>query len=95
MNAGQSHDLANNISVNGAATVANAMERNNSWSAGFSATEADFQSVDLSLARADRNPDGSLPDSPLFRLTAGSALNTAGVDVGLPFEGAAPNLGAF
>ena len=42
-----------------------------------------------------RQPDGSLPVLPFLRLREGSALLDAGVDVGLPFVGKAPDLGAF
>jgi hypothetical protein len=42
-----------------------------------------------------RQPDGSLPVLPLFHLAAGSQLIDRGVDVGAPFVGKAPDLGAF
>jgi hypothetical protein len=92
---GQMHVLKNNVSLDGAATIENATQSHNSWLSGFSVSSGDFESLDVSTATAPRNPDGSLPDSSLFRLKASSALNGAGVDVGLPFQGAAPNLGAF
>jgi hypothetical protein len=44
---------------------------------------------------APRLPDGSLPPLPHFHLVAGSDLIDKGVDVGLPYTGAAPDLGAF
>ena len=47
------------------------------------------------LALAPRLPDGSLPTLDFMRLVAGSHLINAGVDVGLPFIGSAPDLGAF
>lgn len=56
---------------------------------------ADFQSVDASQMTLPRKADGSLPDITFMHLTAGSDLINAGVDVGLPFMGAAPELGAF
>jgi hypothetical protein len=42
-----------------------------------------------------RQADGSLPVLPFLRLAAGSPLIDKGIDVGLPFSGAAPDLGAF
>jgi len=42
-----------------------------------------------------RQADGSLPVLPFLRLAAGSPLIDKGKDVGLPFVGAAPDLGAF
>jgi hypothetical protein len=42
-----------------------------------------------------RQADGSLPVLPFLRLAAGSKLIDKGKDVGLPFLGAAPDLGAF
>lgn len=42
-----------------------------------------------------READGSLPRLPFMRLAANSKLIDAGVDVGLPYVGTAPDLGAF
>ena len=60
--------------------------------------ENDFVTVDslelVALFTAPRKPDGSLPPFPL-KLAAGSDLIDAGIDVGLPFNGAAPDIGAF
>jgi hypothetical protein len=42
-----------------------------------------------------RQADGSLPVLPLLHLAAGSQLVDKGVEVGQPFVGSAPDLGAF
>lgn len=42
-----------------------------------------------------RQPDGTLPSLPFLRLAEGSPLVDKGVDIGLPFAGKAPDLGAF
>jgi hypothetical protein len=42
-----------------------------------------------------RNPDGSLPVTAFLRLVATSKLIDKGTNVGLPFSGAAPELGCF
>lgn len=68
---------------------------NNGWQNGLSTTSADFVSIDLNLLSASRNADGSLPDVDFLKLVPSSDLIDQGVDVGLPFNGAAPDLGAF
>jgi MYXO-CTERM domain-containing protein len=42
-----------------------------------------------------RQADGSLPDLPFLHLAANSPLIDKGIDVGLPYTGKAPDLGAF
>lgn len=42
-----------------------------------------------------RNADGSLPDVDFLKLKANSQMIDKGEDVGLPFVGSAPDLGAF
>ena len=42
-----------------------------------------------------RNADGSLPVMPFLRLAATSGLIDKGTNVGLPYAGAAPDLGCF
>lgn len=95
VDAGQKHVLKNCISLGGLVTISNSTEANNSWSSGFSVSSADFQSLDLSLAPAARNADGSIPETALFRLKSTSKLIDAGVNVGLVYNGTAPDLGAF
>jgi uncharacterized repeat protein (TIGR02059 family) len=56
-------------------------------------TNADFVSLDSSQVRLPRKADGSLPDITLLKLAAGSDLIDAGIDVGLPFYGSAPDIG--
>jgi hypothetical protein len=66
----------------------------NSWN-GFIVTDADFQSLDASEAKAARKADGSLPDMTFLHLKSTSGLINKGVNVGLPYSGSAPDLGAF
>lgn len=68
---------------------------NNGWQNGLSTTAADFISLDINLLDAPRNADGSLPTVDFMRLVNSSDLIDQGVDVGLPFNGTAPDLGAF
>ncbi len=69
----------------------------NTWN-GIGVWTADFESLDkdvlFAAGTAPRHADGSLPGIGL-RLAAGSHLIDAGTDVGLPYLGAAPDLGAF
>jgi hypothetical protein len=58
-------------------------------------SEFDFESVDETLLMAPRQPDGSLPMNGFLRPKKGSALVDKGVNVGYPFCGVAPDLGAF
>ncbi|HVM59826.1 MAG TPA: PKD domain-containing protein [Verrucomicrobiae bacterium] len=67
----------------------------NSWQNGLTVSSNDFASLDVSLAFAARNSDYSLPTNNFARLAAGSHLIDAGVDVGLPYNGSAPDLGAY
>jgi hypothetical protein len=52
-------------------------------------------SIDDSFATAARRDDGSLPDIPFMRPVTGGRLVDKGVNIGLPFSGSAPDLGAF
>jgi hypothetical protein len=73
-----------------------AVQKTNSWLAPFSTvTESDFISVDTTGVRAPRKADGSLPDVALLHPTLSSQLVNAGTDVGMPYNGNAPDLGAF
>lgn len=91
------HIVKNNISLlNGRAddVLVGSDESHNSWN-GLAATENDFVSVDDSVAVGARQADGSLPATDFLHLKSSSALIDKGVDVGLPFLGAAPDLGAY
>jgi hypothetical protein len=89
--------LRNNVAYGGTlvTNVSGADDVNNSWNLLVNVTSADFQSVSTEGWDAPRLPDGSLPALPHFRLVSGSDLIDKGVNLGLPFTGAAPDLGAF
>jgi hypothetical protein len=70
-------------------------QQTNSWLGSFSVSSADFVSVDTTGVRGPRKPDGSLPDVRFLHPAAGSPLIDAGTNIGLPFNGVAPDLGAF
>jgi len=67
---------------------------NNSWNKG-PVSGSDFQSLDTTGVSGVRKANGDLPDLPFLRLAQNSGLIDAGVNVGLPFSGAAPDIGAF
>jgi hypothetical protein len=71
------------------------LQATNSWSAPFLVTDGDFLSTDTLGVRGSRAADGSLPDLPFMHLAQGSDLIDGGTDIGLPFFGSAPDLGAF
>ncbi len=75
---------------------------NNSWDGGASITSADFKNLPAgkdaarAILSAPRKADGSLPDiGNYFQLNEGSDAIDAGLNTGLPFNGKAPDLGAF
>jgi MYXO-CTERM domain-containing protein len=80
----------------------------NSWDLNLTPAAKDFLSITdssvggtgqaietTSLALGPRQADGSLPNVDFMKLAAGSAMIDKGTDVGLPFVGAAPDLGAY
>jgi len=70
------------------------IESNNSWNIpGITINNEDFISLDTAGLLGPRQEDGSLPDLDFMHPARGSDLIDAGVDVGLPFSGNAPDLG--
>jgi hypothetical protein len=93
-----SHKLRNNVSAGTGKAIVNfngGSDEINSWTLQVQVTSADFVSMDKQLARAPRLADGSLPSGTLVRLAENSDLIDRGQDVGLPFSGKAPDLGAY
>ncbi|MBR2308811.1 MAG: hypothetical protein IKA48_16735, partial [Fibrobacter sp.] len=81
---------------------------NNTWNLKLDLTEDDFVSLDdpsMTVTGEDlstiagilgpRNADGSLPDVGFLKLKKGSRAIDKGEDLGFPFVGEAPDLGAF
>jgi hypothetical protein len=96
LDSGEEHTFRNNISLSGGGSdvFQDSSSANNSWNS-IDVDASDFVSLELELAKTPRNPDGSLPYTGLFELVGGSNLIDAGTDVGLPYEGSAPDLGPF
>lgn len=68
---------------------------NNNWDLDIEVTADDFISMDYTEIMAPRKADGSLPDVNFLKLKSTSKLINLGIEVGLPYIGVAPDLGAF
>jgi len=68
---------------------------NGSVNANYHVTSADFVSLDNTGADGPRQNDGSLPNLKFLKLAKGSDLIDRGTNVGLSFNGPAPDVGAF
>ncbi|MDQ7817403.1 MAG: right-handed parallel beta-helix repeat-containing protein [Melioribacteraceae bacterium] len=96
VNEGQIVTIKNSISFLGAVDLGSfVVQEKNGWRPPFSVSAQDFVSIDPASATAPRKDDGSLPDITFMHLAPGSQFIDAGVDVGLPYLGLAPDLGAF
>jgi len=96
------HILHNNLSYSPvSAHVSNmgtSTETHNSFSAGMNLSlgAGDFESaLETVLMAGKRQADGGLPLIGFMRPKAGADQVDKGMDVGLPFSGTAPDLGAF
>jgi uncharacterized repeat protein (TIGR02059 family) len=86
----------NNISYkNTYSGLSNFININNTWNGKVTVTDADFLSLDYSDADSPRQADGSLPNLSFLHLAPGSDLINAGMDIGQPYGGSAPDMGAF
>jgi len=90
-------NLRNNLAYNGTLTsnMTGTTTANNSWNLNITLSNAQFQSVSTTGWDAPRQTDGTLPALPYLHLASNSTLIDKGVNVGLPFNGTAPDLGAF
>jgi len=90
----------NNISLDGErkdAVDREAISQSNNWdpALGVQLTDSDFLSLDDSQMSAPRNPDGSIPQNDFLKLAPGSTAIDKGLDLGIHFVGAGPDLGTF
>jgi hypothetical protein len=93
-----SHKLRNNLAVEPGRAITNfngGTDTNNSWTLPVTVAAADFLGMDRTQALLPRQADGSLPNIAFMHPAPDSDLIDRGEDVGLPFGGKAPDLGAF
>ncbi len=62
---------------------------------GISVSQGDFISLDDAGMLGPRKADGGLPVPNFLKPSQGGKLVDAGVDVGISFEGSAPDIGPF
>ena len=67
----------------------------NSWQLSTQLSDTDFLSVDWTQVVRPRKDDGSLPDIDFLFPSTQSRLIDAGIDIGFPYWGEAPDIGAF
>jgi hypothetical protein len=102
---GRGHVMRNNLGFDGKNELANLAEgpkettgndlAGNYFDLNLKVTEADFVSLDEAELIRPRQPDGDLPKVNFMRLADGSKLIDRGVDIGVKYNGAKPDLGAF
>jgi len=102
------HLLRNNVSLKTAGGSGDVIygpvdDAFNTWN-GIPVNAADFLSLDDTIARGPRNPDGGLPVSDFLKLASDSNLINAGTPISfvfngvtynIPYTGSAPDLGAY
>ena len=87
--------LRNNVSYLASVNIYDEVDDEyNSWN-GFTLVDDDFAGLDPTGIDGPRESDGSLPRLSFMRPFTGSTLIDAGLYVGLDYEQAAPDLGAF
>lgn len=97
---GFGHRMKNNLGFKGRAEVSNLDAAacdvsGNYFNLPVKVEEKDFAGLDTAELIKPRQADGGLPEMAFLHLAPGSELIDKGVDVGLPFAGKAPDLGAF
>jgi len=99
-NSGSTNEFDNNVAFSAGTSLgfefsAGSVLKNNSWQLTVTANAADFSGITEELAAAPRQTDGSLPNNGFARLVDGSDLIDKGLNIGIPYTGSAPDLGAY
>jgi len=94
-----SHVVRNNaaigtVSIGGTASFP-AIQMSNTWQVLTSVNTNDFLGTDYTWALAPRRDDGGLPENPFLRPVPTGRLVNQGANIGGPFAGTAPDLGAY
>jgi hypothetical protein len=97
---GYGHTLRNNVGYKGRAVISRidlprCKASHNSFALGLELQDKDFVNLDESELVRARQAGGDLPAIDFLHPAPGSALIDQGIDVGFPFRGATPDLGAF
>jgi hypothetical protein len=93
---GKKAEIKNCVLYNGKKSLGSfVIQQSNSWDSKFTVDASDFISVDTTGISGPRQSDGSLPKINFMHLSHGSDLINTGIDLGFPFLGYAPDLGAF
>lgn len=98
---GYDHVLKNNLAYKGRSSNTSYIDTarctlvDNSWDSDVTVSDADFLSLNEQLLAAPRQADGSLTETDFMRLAPTSDLIDRGVDIGFPYNGSAPDIGAF
>ena len=96
LDSGKIASITNSISYGSSNSLANfVVQDHDSWVLQLTVNDTDFVSLDSAEAKLPRNSDGSLPEINFLHLKSTSSLIDAGRDIGLPYNGTAPDLGAF
>ncbi|HYQ02479.1 MAG TPA: right-handed parallel beta-helix repeat-containing protein [Polyangiaceae bacterium] len=90
------HKMRNNIGFPNKNTNMSGVDSMfNTWDLNITEATGDFASTSDTGFMGPRQADGSLPALDFLKLKANSPLIDKGTDVGLPFVGSAPDLGAY
>ncbi|MBC3846549.1 DUF4990 domain-containing protein [Winogradskyella echinorum] len=98
---GKDHHLVNNLGLSADTEELsnidkdNCILRNNYFDLSVTVDANDFISLNVNELILPRKKDGSLPDINFLKLKSSSDLIDVGYDIGFPFNGKAPDLGAF
>lgn len=98
---GYGHKLRNNLAYKAIGKEIDRFDRakcdsaNNSFDSELKISDADFLSLDESELTRPRQPNGELPSIAFLHPSPQSVIKDKGVDIGFPFQGAAPDLGPW
>ena len=97
---GFGHRMKNNLGYKGRTEVSNLDAAAGDVSGNYfnlpvKAEDKDFAGLDVAELIKPRQANGDLPEMAFLHLVRDSSLTDQGTDVGLPFAGKAPDLGAF
>ncbi len=97
---GYGHVLKNNLGYKGRSEISNVNAAEcvmiaNSFDLKLNFSDRDFEGLDQADLVKPRQANGDLPLVPFMKLKSGNPAIDHGVDVGAPFKGKAPDLGAF